>query len=98
MDGACNACVVMSGCGCERVLSVALADMACVYVDLHDAAGGNVCGVSGRGCGGGCWGRTSAGTYDTAVADCCASRIGRVCGTWGRMRDAWMGRAMRVWS
>jgi hypothetical protein len=54
MDGACNACVVMNGCGCERVWSVALADMVCVYVVLHDAAGGNVCGVSGRGCGD-CW-------------------------------------------
>ncbi len=31
---------------------VVLADMACVYVDLHDVAGGNVCGLSGRGCGG----------------------------------------------
>jgi hypothetical protein len=45
----------MNGCGCERVWSVALADMVCVYVVLHDVAGGIVCGVSGRGCGGGGW-------------------------------------------
>jgi hypothetical protein len=35
---------------------VVLVSLESVHVDLHDVAGGNVCGVSGRGCGGGCWG------------------------------------------
>ncbi len=40
------------GCGGARVLHVASGfGLHEVYVDSHCVAGGNVCGVSGRGCG-----------------------------------------------
>jgi hypothetical protein len=48
--------VVVRGCCDVFVLHVACSAGShgmCVYVDLHDITGGNVCGVSGRGCGGG---------------------------------------------
>ncbi len=83
-------CVVSSIVeACRNVLL----GMWCMCIDCYDVTG---CVRS--------WmrrvaaGWTSGGTCESVVAERCANRIGRVCGMWARVWDAWMGRAMRVWS